>query len=94
MRGQWLGVIRAPISGEVTFHAEADNGLRLWLCGDLIIDGWSEKGQRNGIFSFQNQDAMVPIRLEFYQLGGDASMKLFWSWPGHSLELIPNTYET
>ncbi len=38
----WAGSICAPESGEYTLHIVADDGVRLWLDGRLLIDSWSE----------------------------------------------------
>ena len=84
----WLGLIKAPRAGEVSFHAEADNGLRLRLGGKLIIDGWT-KPARDGAFAFERKDELVPLELHFFQLGGTAHLRLYWSWQGHPRELIP-----
>ena len=85
----WLGQIKAPITGPVTFTAEADNGLRLWIGGATVIDGWSEDGAREGAFTFPTEGALLPLWLHFYQLGGTAYVRLYWSWENHPRELIP-----
>ena len=37
----WMGQIRFPTAGEVTFLAEVDDGMRLFVGGTSIIDGWA-----------------------------------------------------
>lgn len=83
----WLGTLRAPASSELTFVAEADNGCRLSVGEKLLIDGWT-RNVREGRVSVQ-QGELLPLRLEFFQNGGAAHMRLYWSWPGHPRELIP-----
>ena len=85
----WLGSIAAPVDGEVTFIAEADNGLRLWIGDESVIDGWSEDGEREGTFHFSAPAGRRPFRLEYFQNGGTAHMRLYWRWEGQSRELIP-----
>ena len=85
----WLGYIKAPAVGEVSFDAEADNGLRLWIADRLVIDGWSEDGARSGTHMFQKKDERVPFRLEFFQDGGTAHMRLFWHSPDRERQLVP-----
>jgi len=85
----WFGAVTAPIKGEVTFTAEADNGCRVWILNTRIIDGWAENSPRQGAFSFEDAGQSVPIRVEFFQNGGTAHMRLFWEWPGHDRELVP-----
>jgi hypothetical protein len=84
----WLGQIEAPVAGEVTFHAEADNGLRLHIAARRVIEGWVQP-VREGRFPFARAGERVPFRLDFYQDGGVAHVRLYWSWPGHARELVP-----
>ena len=86
----WMGLVKAPVAGNVTFHAEADNGLRLWLGGRLILDGWATPA-RAGTFAFRVKGERVPLKLHFFQLGGTAHLRLYWSWQGHPRELVPPT---
>lgn len=85
----WLGRIAAPVHGEVAFAAEADNGCRVWIGDSLIIDGCAEDGPRRGVFSFDEAGKPFPIRVEFFQSGGEARMRLFWEWEGQERELVP-----
>ena len=85
----WTGRIAAPVQGKVAFTAEADNGCRVWIGDSLLIDGWAEDGPREGVFSFDDTGKAFPIRIEFFQNGGTAHMRLFWEWEGHARELIP-----
>jgi hypothetical protein len=83
----WLGAVRAPISGELTFVAEADNGCRLTVGGKLLIDGWSRSAREGRLVVREGE--WLPLRLEFFQNKGTAHMRLYWSWAGHARELIP-----
>lgn len=83
----WLGAVRAPASGELTFVAEADNGCRLNVGGKLLIDGWSRSAREGRLMAREGE--WVPLRLEFFQDKGTAHMRLYWSWTGHARELIP-----
>lgn len=85
----WLGSIVAPIEGEVTFSVEADNGCRLMISDNLVIDGWSEDGPREGTWRFASPHMLERLRLEHYQRGGTSHIRLYWQWPGHPRELVP-----
>lgn len=84
----WLGVIEIPTDQPITFSAEADDGLRLILDGELVIDGWATGGVRRGTFRAE-AGRRLPLRLEYLQDGGVAYLRLFWQWQGHDLEPIP-----
>ena len=84
----WRGHVRAPVAGTVTFRAEADDGVRLWIGGRLVIDGWSA-AVREGTSVFADEGAWVPLRAAFFQNGGTARLALAWSWQGREPEPVP-----
>ena len=49
---------------------------------------WSEEGPREGSITLDAEQPQ-PIELRFFQCGGTAFLKLYWSWEGHPKELIP-----
>lgn len=86
----WRGRIRFPVSGPVTLTAEAQQGVRLYIGDQLVIDGWSPEGVREGSCVVQARQPL-PFRLEYYHLGGEAYCRLYWQWEGHARELVPAT---
>ena len=88
---RWSGWIQAPASGQFNFFVTADDGLRLWIDGERIIDFWIDQGatERTGTARLQ-ADHKHDIRLEFYENGGGATCQLAWSGPGVSKAVIPS----
>lgn len=85
----WWGVWKMPTVEAITLTAEADNGCRLFLDDKLVIDAWSGAVREGQIAGKAGQ--LLPLRLEFFQNGGTAHVRLYWSWPGQPRELIPAT---
>jgi len=85
---RWTGFIQGPYSGEVTFSAEAMDGLRLKIGDTLVIDGLSKDGERSGKVTMSNGEKM-PITLEFASSNGKAALRLFWQWQGQTETLVP-----
>jgi len=85
---RWRGYIEAPFTGEVTFHAEAQNGLKLKIGKQLVIDGWAEDKGRSGKISMV-KGKKYPVVLSYYQDGGRSFLHLYWSWPGGQRVLVP-----
>ena len=84
----WIGRIKPPVDGPIEIFAEADDGLRLSIDGQRVIDGWGKDQPRSGRFTGKKGQSL-PFRLEYYQDGGVGFAKLHWSWPGKSRHLIP-----
>jgi hypothetical protein len=73
-----------------TFYVTSDDGLRLWIDGQLIIDFWVDQGatERAGTARLQ-ANHKHDIRLEYYENGGAASCKLAWGGPGVAKAIDP-----
>jgi hypothetical protein len=86
----WVGLIELPTDAPVTFSAEADDGLRLLLNRQTVIEGWGLGTQRQGRWQGPN-GSRIPMRIEYFQNGGVGHLRLFWEWPGQARELVPAT---
>jgi hypothetical protein len=90
---RWAGQILAPITGDVTFATNSDDGVRLRVNGQLVIDNWSFHGDTLNtsapvhVIAGQKYD----ISLEFFEGGSAAVIRLKWSYPGQPLQAIPTT---
>ncbi|MFT3828978.1 MAG: glycoside hydrolase family 3 C-terminal domain-containing protein [Opitutaceae bacterium] len=80
---RWTGRFTPPVTQEYELALCSDDGSRLWLDGQLVIDHW-------GAHSLATKTAAVrleagrsyDVRVEFCELGGDATMILGWRTPG------------
>jgi uncharacterized protein (DUF1800 family) len=88
---RWIGEVEAPATGDYTFATLADDGVRLWVNGEKLIDDWnlhSPTAQRGTAIQL-TAGQRYSIRLEYFQNSGDATAKLLWAYPGQEEELIP-----
>lgn len=86
---RWTGTLSAPSDGEYAFYTDADDGTRLWVDETLIIDDWTPHGvvEQRGQARLRKGQA-TPVRLEYFQGGGGAAVRLSWSAPGGQKETI------
>ncbi|MEZ4887698.1 MAG: PQQ-dependent sugar dehydrogenase [Chitinophagales bacterium] len=77
---RWLGWVEPLFSEEYTFHVISDDGTRLFVDDFLIIDGWMSHPalETTGRITLE-AGKKYPIRLEYFDSGGNASIQLFWS---------------
>ncbi len=60
------------------FLAQADNGIRFYLDGQLLIDAWQSNGK--DVFTVERTlSGMHQIVIEYYESGGAALVKFWWS---------------
>ncbi|MFN8037136.1 MAG: PA14 domain-containing protein [Acidimicrobiia bacterium] len=92
------GSILLPNTGGYNFSTTSDDGTRLWIDDQLIIDAWTDgTGVRNPVAAFNNTVAGTwhKIRLDYYENTGGANLYLNWKPPGAgSYTLIPGNYLT
>ena len=80
---RWTGFVRAAEAGDYTFQTQADDGARLWIDGKPVIDDWSvHPAATDKATVHLAAGTQHAIRLEYFQGGGDAVVKLSWSKPG------------
>jgi MSHA biogenesis protein MshQ len=83
---RWTGRLRAPVTGNYRFQTVSDDGVRLWVNGQQVINNWTDHGVTTNTSSTISLDAgyAYDVRLEFYENGGQAVIQLLWSTPGTS----------
>lgn len=76
---RWTGEFIAPQDGEYKLGVRGDDGVRLWIGDDLILDRWVD-GRHDVITTALTLRAgeSVPIRVEHYQRDGEAGCALMW----------------
>jgi hypothetical protein len=81
-KARFTGAIQSTDAGTYTFHASADDGVRLWVNNQLLVDGWIDQ-QLTEYTAQINLAACTeyPIRMEYYENSGNAICKLSWSGP-------------
>lgn len=77
---RWTGFITAAYSETYTFYVPSDNGVRLWINGQLVLDKWTPldiSGWHNfTVPLLANQT--VPIKVEYAELYGGATIAVYW----------------
>ena len=88
---RWTGKIAANYSETYTFYAAADDGVRIWINHQLIIDDWSAHAptEFSHKFAFKAGE-QYPFKVEYLETnGGEAWVRLYWSSPSQPKTFIP-----
>ena len=87
----WTGQIEPLYSETYTFNVQVDDGVRLYVDGQLIIDEWQDQvATHTGQIALQG-GIRQDIRMEYYENQGAAQMSLRWSSPSQAFEVVPQT---
>ena len=79
---RWTGVVRPLKTGNYKFKINGDDGFRLWVNNQLVIDQWQDQGITNrdkNVTLTVGKDAT--IKLEYYDSGGMADITMGWHDP-------------
>lgn len=80
----WSGKLKAPYTGEYVLGVQADDGARLYLNRELVIDDWGPRGFSNQPTQkkmYLEAGKMYDIKLEYYQHEWSSRIKLSWIIP-------------
>jgi len=89
---RWTGDIVPRYSEEYTFKTYSDDGVRLWINGTKVIDNWTDHSPTYNTGKITlTAGQRYSIKLEFYENGGGAVMKLYWSSASQPEEIVPKS---
>ncbi|MBE9010436.1 DUF4347 domain-containing protein [Pseudanabaenaceae cyanobacterium LEGE 13415] len=89
---RWTGQILAPTTGTYQFFTTTDDGVRLFVNGQQVINSFINQAatERTGSVSLvagQRYD----IRMEYFENAGSASARLAWAGPGIAKQVVPQS---
>ncbi len=87
---RWTGAVQPQLSEDYTFYATADDGVRLWVGGRLLVDEWVDQAATEWSGSIDlAAGRLYPVTMEYYENAGYASALLSWSSPSTAKITIP-----
>ncbi|MDE5080408.1 MAG: DUF4347 domain-containing protein, partial [Trichodesmium sp. St18_bin1] len=89
---RWTGYIVPKHSEEYTFTTVSDDGVRLWVNNQNLIDEWRQypATPHHGKITLEAEKA-YPITLEYFEWGGYSSARLEWESNSQTREIIPES---
>lgn len=89
---RWTGRLKAPVTGQYVFHSTPDDGVRFWLNDSLLIQNYLPQTLgKDTVYLVAGE--MYPLKMEYYENGGNAKINLQWSYPGQSTYVnVPRHY--
>lgn len=89
---RWSGSVQPRYSQTYTFSTTTDDGVRLWVNGQSIIDRWIDQGPttHSGTIAL-TANQLYEIRMDYYENTGGAVARLQWSSSSQAQEIIPQS---
>ncbi|MGG6311820.1 PA14 domain-containing protein [Paenibacillus macerans] len=88
---RWTGRIMAPETGDYTFYMIGDNGFRLWIDDQPVIDHWVndwDKEQTSAPITLQGGQK-YNFKVEYFEDKGGSNLYLRWSTPSLAKDIVP-----
>jgi RHS repeat-associated protein len=98
---RWTGYVTVPTSGNYTFGANTDDGIRIKLNNGLlgaeqtVLNSWQDQAATVwGNATYLKAGQPVPITVEYYERGGGASINLLVKDTNSIAQSLPNKWLT
>ena len=90
--GEWTGQIQAMTTGTYTLTTNSDDGVELFINGQMIISDYTYHGPTydSATIDFV-AGQMYTIEIKYFQGGGGSLLQLFWAAPGLPMQIVPTT---
>jgi hypothetical protein len=87
---RWTGQVLAPSTGTYTFYTQSDDGIRLWVNGQAIVDNWTAHSltENSGTIAL-TAGQRYDIKIDYYENRGSAVARLLWSGPSIAKAVVP-----
>ncbi len=84
--------MQPQFSETYVFDVDSDDGCRLWINDQLLINDWRSQGVTHSTNAIALQaGTRYDLKLEYLQSGGSAQAHLSWYSPSQAEEVIPNS---
>ncbi|HEX9971595.1 MAG TPA: glycoside hydrolase family 3 N-terminal domain-containing protein, partial [bacterium] len=86
---RWTGKLVPPETGEYQIGVTTDDGVRLFIDGEKVIEFWQDRSPTSNIISMQLEKGReYEIRMEYYENAGGAFASLGWDYqPDYNKEM-------
>ena len=89
---RWSGLLLPRSTGTYTFTTVSDDGIRLWVNGQEIINNWTGHGATADSGSIAlTQGTTATIQMEYYQGTGGSQIQLFYAAAGLPMQIVPQS---
>ena len=85
---EWTGVLFVDRPGDYEFEVASDDGAWLFIADALVVDNGGDHARLAATGRVMLAQGAQPIRIRYYQRGGDMALDVYWSGPGLGRHLL------
>jgi glucose/arabinose dehydrogenase len=89
---RWTGEVLARFTETYTFSVKSDDGIRLWVNNQLLVDKWVDQSsvETSGTIALQAGQRYA-IKVEYYEHRVSAVAQLSWASPSTPKQIVPQS---
>ena len=90
---RWIGSVQPQYNETYTFTVIANDGVRLWVNGELLVNNWAAQTStvtNSGSIALTAQQ-LYNLRLDYFQSTGNGAVQLGWNSPSTAQAVVPQT---
>ena len=90
---RWEGKIKIDHSLDYTFYIISDDGVRLYIDNNLVIDSWEPQPatEKKGLINLK-KNKMYSIKIEYFEQTGGEAMVFGWESEKFSKSIVPGSH--
>jgi RHS repeat-associated protein len=86
------GEITFPQAGDYTLRLLADDGIRVWVDDQIVVDDWrNTSAWRTATVHSDAANSVKRIRVEYYDFDQGAQLEMDWTTPSGVQQAVPGT---
>lgn len=86
---RFAGYVDIPSAGTWTFATTSDDGSRLWIGDQLVVDNDGLHGSQTRSGTIDLAAGLHAITVGFFEQGGGQTLDVTWQGPGQTVQTIP-----
>tara|TARA_R110002072_G_scaffold297825_3_gene470968 strand:- start:552 stop:3431 length:2880 start_codon:yes stop_codon:yes gene_type:complete len=80
---RFTGQVDVPTDGTWTWFAHSDDGSRIWIDGELVVDNWFHHAPGEASGSKDVRAGLHGIEVHYFEASGGEELLVEWAGPGH-----------
>ena len=86
---RYMGYVQVPADGTYTFSTASDDGSRLFIGSQLVVDNDGLHGTQEKSGSIGLKAGLHAITVTFFERGGDQVLRVSYAGPGLAKQVVP-----
>ena len=90
---RWTGKLVPNVTGSYVLSFTSDDGVRVWLDGELVIEDWTTHPRRDEkVVLPLEKGRSYDLKVEYYDGGGESIARLNWMVPSAGSNIMEEMY--